>query len=226
MRGLYAIVDTTFLAKRGGPDPIAYARAVLEARPAALQLRAKERPAREILSLLRAMAPLCRHAGVPFVVNDRADLAMLAGCDFVHIGQEDLPCELVRRFAPDIGIGISTHDEAQLSRALACRPRYVAFGPVFETPSKANADPVVGVDGLRAASRIARAAGVPLVAIGGITAAHARELAPLADACAVIGDLYPEGASLSDVTARARLLHATLGGAGGTLSIPSAALHA
>ncbi|MBX3228172.1 MAG: thiamine phosphate synthase [Labilithrix sp.] len=210
MKGLYAIVDTGLLARRG-TDPIAYARAILEARPAALQLRAKDVPARAILSLLRALGPLCRQAGVPLVANDRADLATLAGCDVVHIGQEDLPYDLVHRIAPQLSVGISTHDLAQLERALADKPGYVAFGPVFATMTKVNPDPVVGIDGLRAAAAKTRAAGVPLVAIGGITLANAAEVAPHADAFAVIADLHPEGASLREVTERARAFQAAFG---------------
>jgi thiamine-phosphate pyrophosphorylase len=210
MKGLYAIVDTKLLAKRR-TDPIEYARALLGARPAALQLRAKDLPARAILCMLRALGPLCRQAGVPLVANDRADLAALAGCEVVHIGQEDLPCELVHRLTPQLSVGISTHDPAQLERALASRPRYVAYGPVFETATKLNADPVVGVSGLRIASQRARADGTPLVAIGGITLARVAEIAEHADACAVIADLYPEGATLADVTARALAFQAALG---------------
>ena len=211
MKGLYAIVDTKLLAARG-TDPLAYARAVLEVRPAAIQVRAKEVSAREILAILRALGPMCRQLGIPLVANDRVDLAALAGCECVHIGQEDLPYELVHRIAPQLGIGISTHNPEQLQRALAVNPRYVAYGPVFETASKMNPDPVVGLEGLREASRVARAAGVPLVAIGGITLSRAQELVELADCCAVIADLYLPGATLADVTARARLFHAALGG--------------
>lgn len=213
MKGLYAIVDTGLLARRG-TDPIAYARAVLEARPAALQLRAKDTPARAVLALLRALGPLCRQASVRLVANDRADLAALAGCDAVHIGQEDLPYDLVHRIAPQLAVGISTHDLAQLDRALAFRPAYVAFGPVFATTTKANPDPVVGAAGLEAAAQKTRAAGVPLVAIGGITLANAAEIAPHADAFAVIADLHPEGATLPEITERARALQAILAGAG------------
>ena len=119
MKGLYAIVDTNLLARRQ-TDPITYARALLEARPAALQLRAKDVPARDVLCMLRALGAMCRHAGVPLVANDRADLAALAGCDSVHIGQEDLPFELVQRLTPQLSVGISTHDPVQLERALAC----------------------------------------------------------------------------------------------------------
>lgn len=215
MKGLYAIVDTKLLATRK-TDPMAYARAVLAARPAALQLRAKDWPAREILRALRALGPLCRNAGVPLVANDRADLAALGGCQIVHIGQADLPYELVHRIAPHLAVGISTHNLEQLERALASKPRYVAYGPVFETLNKKNPDPVVGVDGLRDAANLARAAGIPLVGIGGITLGLARDFAPFVDACAVIGDLYPEGATLADVTERARQLHVALGGAAAT----------
>jgi len=211
MKGLYAIVDTKLLAARG-TDPIAYARALLEARPAAIQLRAKEVSAREILGMLRAIGPMCRQVGVALVANDRADLAALAGCECVHIGQEDLPYQLVHRIAPQLGVGISTHSLEQLERALAFSPRYVAYGPVFETANKMNAEPVVGVEGLRQASMVARAAGIPLVAIGGITLARVQEVVDHADACAVIGDLYLPGATLADVTDRARLFHAALGG--------------
>lgn len=203
MQGLYAIVDTKLLAARG-TEPLAYAKAVLKVRPAALQVRAKDLPAREILNLLRALGPVCRNAGVPLIANDRADLAALAGCEMVHIGQEDLPYELVHRIAPQLGIGISTHDLEQLGRALASRPSYVAYGPVFETKTKSNPDPVVGLEGLREASRLTRAAGIPLVAIGGINLARAPQIAELADACAVISDLFHERATLDEVTERAR----------------------
>lgn len=210
MKGLYAIVDTALLARRG-TDPVAYARAVLEARPAALQLRAKDVPARAILALLRALGPMCRQANVPLVANDRADLAALAGCDAVHIGQEDLPYDLVHRIAPQLQVGISTHDLVQLDRALASNPRYVAFGPVFATATKTNADPVVGIEGLRGASAKARAAGISIVAIGGITLELAPSIAAHADAFAVIADLHPEGASLRDVTERALAFQAAFG---------------
>jgi thiamine-phosphate pyrophosphorylase len=214
MKGLYAIVDTKLLAARG-MDPVAYARALLEVRPAALQLRAKDVSAREILAMLRTLGPVCRQLGIPLVANDRADLAALAGCEAVHIGQEDLPYELVHRIAPQLKVGISTHNMEQLERALAFKPSYVAFGPIFETASKSNPDPVVGLEGLQQASRITRAAGIPLVALGGITLARAHELVPYADACAVIGDLFLPGASLADVVLRAKAFQAALGGTAG-----------
>lgn len=218
MKGLYAICDTKLLSARK-VDPVAYARALLQVRPAAFQLRAKDMPAREILALLRVLGPLCRQARVPLVANDRADLAALAGCEIVHIGQEDLPYELVHRIAPQLDVGISTHTPDQLTRALSSKPRYVAYGPIFATASKVNPDPVVGLDGLRQAVKMARAAGIPLVAIGGITLATAAEVAQVADGCAVIADLFPVGATLDEVVERARAFQQVFAAAAGNPAV-------
>jgi thiamine-phosphate pyrophosphorylase len=215
MRGLYAIADMGTLAARQ-LDPLAFAEAVLSVRPAALQLRAKNAPARETLALLRALAPMCHRVGVPLVANDRPDFALLAGCDLVHVGQDDMPVDRVRRLAPGIGVGVSTHTVEQLDTALAARPAYVAFGPVFETTSKENPGPAVGFAGLRAAYARALAARIPLVAIGGISRDRARLLVGGADAIAVISELLPPkvagaqrtaGDVLHEVVVRARALH-------------------
>src|SRR5580700_10575177 len=163
MRGLYAIVDAAAL-EACGIEIIAFAEAVLSAPLAALQLRAKDVSARQALTLLRELAPMCRRAGVSLVANDRPDLAVLAGCDLVHVGQDDMPIERIRRIAPGLGVGVSTHTIEQLDAALTARPAYVAFGPVFETTTKVNPEPCVGVGGLRTAYARARAAGIPLVA--------------------------------------------------------------
>ncbi len=215
MRGLYAIVDAGALDQRR-LDPVAFAEAVLSVLPAALQLRAKAVSARETLALMRELAPMCHRAGVPLVANDRPDLAILAGCDLVHVGQDDMPIERVRRIAPGLGVGVSTHTIDQLDAALAARPAYVAFGPVFETATKKNPEPCVGVPGLQRAYARARAAGTPLVAIGGITYERALSLVTAADAVAVIAELLPPriapdpprslGDVLNDVVIRARAL--------------------
>jgi thiamine-phosphate pyrophosphorylase len=219
MHGLYAIVDAEALDQRG-LDPVAFSTAVLSVFPAALQLRAKNVSARETLALLRQLAPMCHRAGVPLVANDRPDLAILTGCDLVHVGQDDMPIERIRRIAPGLGVGISTHTLEQLDVALAARPSYVAFGPVFPTATKKNPDPEVGLAGLAMAHARARAAGIPLVAIGGINYERALTLVSSAEAVAVIADLLPAriapGATrpaaevlqvLLDVTVRARGLH-------------------
>jgi thiamine-phosphate pyrophosphorylase len=217
MHGFYGIVDAGALDRRN-LDPLAFAEAVLTASPVALQLRAKDVSARETLALLRELAPMCHRAGVRLVANDRPDLAILAGCDLVHVGQDDMAIERVRRIAPGLGVGVSTHSLEQLDAALAARPDYVAFGPVFPTTTKMNPDPVVGVAGLATAYARARAAGVPLVAIGGITYDRARTIVTSTDAIAVIAALLPPSVTpdaprstadlIQEVTARARALSA------------------
>ena len=173
-------------------------------------------------------------------MNDRADLAVLAGWDGVHVGQGDLGVEAARRilkphnsiehgpsksgvagtephpaafhpseqrtFAGDAGsrrgwgtriVGVSTHSETQVRAAIESKPDYVAVGPVFRTVSKANADPVVGLELVRKARALTE---LPIVAIGGITLANARSVIEAgADAVAVIGGLFVEGRRVREV---------------------------
>jgi thiamine-phosphate pyrophosphorylase len=210
MRGLYAILDTQSLGRRG-LDLVEFARAVLSARPPVLQLRAKDLGARDTLELLRALAEPCREAGCALFANDRPDLAVLGGCAGVHMGQGDLDVADVRAFSPGLRVGVSTHDAGELERALDARPDYVAFGPVFPTRSKERLEPVVGLDGLRRAAEQSRARGVPLVAIGGIDHDSASAVAEHAELGAVIAALLPSsGAGLDDVRERARVLQLAL----------------
>ncbi len=205
LRGLYPIIDLDTLESRG-VEPLAFAERVLAARPAFVQLRAKSLGAGATLALLRQLAPLCRVSGTALFANDRPDLALLAGADGVHVGQDDLPVAEVRRFAPGLRVGISTHDLAQLERALAERPDYVAFGPVFATPSKRNHEPVVGLTGLARAHELSLVAKVPLVAIGGIDLERAALAGVHAEVVSVIGALLPAAAGLEAVTERALAL--------------------
>lgn len=209
MRGLYAIIDVTTLRARGLPI-VSFARAVAAAGPCAMQLRAKDASPSETLSHLKSIHPACREAGVPLFANDRVDLALLAGCEGIHVGQDDMPVPLVRSLAKGLKIGVSTHDRTQAERAIAESPDYVAFGPVYSTRSKANPDPVVGVEAL---SEVVRICPLPVVAIGGIDAERAAEVGRVCPVSAVIGALVPEGLGPNDmawVTERARELHATL----------------
>jgi thiamine-phosphate pyrophosphorylase len=210
VRGLYAIVDLDFLSQRG-VDPLAFADAVLVARPAALQLRAKSAGARETLELLRAIQARASARGVPLFANDRPDLALLAGCSGVHLGQADLALGDARRLAPELALGVSTHGLEQLDRALAERPAYVALGPIFRTSTKRDPDPVVGLELLAEASRRCRAAGVPLLAIGGLSLDNAAAVSRWAELGAVISALLP-ASGLAGVSAAASDLHVALGG--------------
>jgi thiamine-phosphate pyrophosphorylase len=211
MRGLYPIIDIDTLNATSA-DPLEVAALVLEVHPPLLQLRAKHAPARQLLAMLRALRPLCDVAGTQLFANDRPDLAILGGCDGVHVGQQDPSPSEVRRLAPSLRVGVSTHSLAELDGALADRPDYVAFGPVHATVSKAAPDPEVGTAGLQQASIRARAAAVPLVAIGGITLGRATSVARFAELGAAISALLAGGTGSRDIVEQARRLHLALGG--------------
>ena len=214
MRGLYAIIDTATLA-RHGLEPLPFAEALLDVRPAAIQLRDKRGSARDTLSLLRELAPIARRAGVPLFANDRPDLAALARCDGVHLGQHDLPPAEARRVFEALGvsaaIGMSVHDRDELAVALAAAPDYIAFGPVYDTISKTAAEPTIGIDGLRRLTQAARAqSAVPFVAIGGIDLDRAPEVAAVCPCAAIISDLCGGSLSYDAVRGRAAALNALL----------------
>jgi thiamine-phosphate pyrophosphorylase len=210
MRGLYPIVDLDTLAKRN-VAPLLLAEALLTARPPLLQLRAKHQTPRAVLELLTQLKPLCARAGTQLFANDRPDLALLAGVDGVHVGQDDLPLQAVRRLPGSLRVGVSTHDHTQLAEALALRPDYVAFGPIFATSSKAGASPALGLEALRHAAEMARAANIPLVAIGGLALKHAPELARHSVVPAVISDLLADGDDAAAIAGRATAWQTELG---------------
>ena len=132
---------------------------------------------------------MCHETGALFVVNDRADIALLLDAG-LHIGQDDLsPLDARSLMRPHRVLGFSTHNEFQLRAALKEPADYLAIGPVFGTASKNNADPVVGLEELR---RLRTLTDGPLAAIGGITRENAALVyAAGADSIAVIGDLVP-----------------------------------
>jgi len=156
-------------------------------RAAVLQWRFKGLTDAEALEGARELRAATREAGVLLVINDRPDLARIVLADGVHVGQEDLDPADVRRLLPDALVGVSTHNPRQFEAALESPADYIAVGPVFGTASKANPDPVVGVDFVSwASSRTTR----PIVAIGGLNAANAGSVASAgARGLAVISEL-------------------------------------
>jgi thiamine-phosphate pyrophosphorylase len=130
-----------------------------------VQVREKELPDAELLPALERVRELTRRLGVPLVVNDRPDLAVLVEADFVHVGQADLPVPAARRFGT--GVGLSTHSRAEIDGAEA---DYIGVGPVHATPTK-EGRPAVGLELVRYAAASAR---VPWFAIGGIDAGNVR----------------------------------------------------
>lgn len=190
---LYPILDTETAARRG-IDAVNAAARILEGGARILQFRHKGFWSREIFGAMERVAELCTKAGVQFVVNDRADLARLMGAA-LHLGQDDIPPSAARTVVGDLPIGFSTHNEAQLGAASEEPVEYLALGPIFGTGSKANPDPVVGVEELR---RLRPLTNRPLVAIGGITRANARSVIEAgADSVAVIGDLFPQDGGIA-----------------------------
>jgi thiamine-phosphate pyrophosphorylase len=158
-RGFYAMLDR---------DDETLARTLVGPGGArVLQVRVKPADAIAIVRAARVARRVCDDHGARLIVNDRVDLALAAGADGVHLGQTDLPIAAARAIAPHLVIGVSTHDADQVAAARAGGADYIAYGPVFATRTKANPDPVQGLEALRHAVELA--GDTPVVAIGGIT---------------------------------------------------------
>ncbi|MCB9659931.1 MAG: thiamine phosphate synthase [Polyangiales bacterium] len=167
--GFYAIVDP---AHCGGRNPVDVAEQVLAGGAEMLQLRMKRGTDRERAALARALRARARAAAVPFIVNDRADLALLVDADGLHLGQDDLSVADARVLLGARQLGVSTHDAEQARQAVRDGADVIGFGPVFDTQTKERPDPTVG---LAALAEVCRSSPVPVVAIGGLTPARARE---------------------------------------------------
>jgi thiamine-phosphate pyrophosphorylase len=201
---LYSILDASCFASSQGL--ITAAEELAAAGATLIQYRNKSGSARVMLEQARELRrSLYSHPNVAedatlgwatqppmrLIMNDRADLCLAAEFDGVHVGQDDLSPESVRRIiGPDRWLGVSTHNPEQLSEADLTSADYLAIGPVFATSSKEKPDPVVGLEGVRRARALTRK---PLVAIGGITRANAASVIEAgADSVAVISDLLRE----------------------------------
>jgi thiamine-phosphate pyrophosphorylase len=190
---LYPILDAAYFAD--AVDLVTAAEQLASAGVTLIQYRNKSGNAREMLEQARELLQGSR-AGVPaphvrLIMNDRTDLCLAADFDGVHVGQEDLSPESVRKIiGPGRWLGVSTHNPDQLREADLTSADYLAIGPVFSTSSKDKPDPVVGLEGVRRARALTRK---PLVAIGGITRANAASVIEAgADSVAVISDLIRE----------------------------------
>lgn len=192
---LYAILDPSLIT-----DPVlAIAQKLADGGVQLIQLRDKRASPSSLYITARELSEFLAPRGVRFILNDRPDIAVLAGASGVHVGQEDVPVQDARNICGDSRwVGVSTHNMDQLREADLTSADYIAVGPVFPTVTKENPDPVVGLEFLRAARKITRK---PLVAIGGITVQSASEVFKAgADSVAVISDL----ATAPDPAQRAR----------------------
>ena len=190
---LYPIIDYSCFAAKA--DPIAgilsFADQLIQSGATLVQYRDKISPPQKILSLGRELRRITRdHAKL--IINDYPDLCLACDADGVHLGQDDLSpaaarCIFASSKKEGLWIGFSTHNLDQVREADAMAIDYLAVGPVFTTSSKANPDPVIGLDGVRKARQVTSK---PLVAIGGITRENCRQVREAgADSVAVISDL-------------------------------------
>lgn len=191
----YAIVDTA-----GGHDPVELARLLLAGGARVLQLRLKQAGSRAFLAAARAIVALCHERGALLIVNDRADIAKLAGAAGVHVGQDDLPVADARALmGPAAIVGVSTHSVAQARAAETGGADYIGFGAIYSGGLK-NVQHAQGLDRLRS---VRAAVSLPIVAIGGITESTMPEvLVAGANAAAIITDVI----RAPDIAAKVRAL--------------------
>ncbi len=194
---LYPIVDAELLAARG----LSLTSVASELRAAGitlLQYRDKNGSPQEILRACAILRKAFTSSPCRLILNDRADLALLANFDGVHVGQDDLSPEDARRIVgPDRIVGVSTHTYEQVRLADQSCADYIAIGPVFVTRTKRKPDPVVGLEGVRRARALTHK---PLVAIGGLTHHNARSVTDAgANSIAVISALFADGQTVEHV---------------------------
>lgn len=182
---LYAVTDRAWLGERTLSSCVEEA---LAGGATCLQLREKEAPQAEVVLRARTLAPLCREAGVPFIVNDDVEAARIAGADGVHVGQDDAACvDARKKLGPDAIVGVSVQTVEQALAAQADGADYLGVGAVFGTSTKTDAADV-GVEGLAA---ICAAVDIPVVAIGGLNAGTVPALAGTgADGAAVVSAIF------------------------------------
>jgi thiamine-phosphate pyrophosphorylase len=187
----YPILDAGLL-ERAGISMESFARELRAAGVRFLQYRDKDASDELLLERAALLRRIFPSSDSVLILNDRVSLVGSAGYEGVHVGQEDLsPAEAKASLGPKVLLGVSTHGEQQILAAAHSPADYLAIGPVFATSSKQDPDPVVGLDGVRAARSLTTK---PLVAIGGITRANcAAVIAAGADSVAVISDLIPRG---------------------------------
>ncbi|MDD4887276.1 MAG: thiamine phosphate synthase [Thiomonas sp.] len=178
---LHLVTDAALCGPRGVEAVVA---AAVRGGATCVQLREKQLETRLFVERARALKALLAPLGVPLIINDRLDIALAVNADGVHVGQSDMPPDEVRRILPHALIGLSVESAAQVRAAALSPVDYLGVSPVFSTPSKTDAAPALGLDGLRALRALTR---LPLIAIGGIDLDNAAQvMAAGADGLAVV----------------------------------------
>jgi len=152
-----------------GRDPLEMVKAQIRGGADVIQLREKQLSKRRRVEFGFEVRKVTREAGVLFIVNDDVDIALILDADGVHLGQDDIPIELARPLMKDKIIGVSTHSERQINEAVSAGADYIGVGPIFETATKEDREPLVGTALL---SKVRDICPIPYVAIGGISKAN------------------------------------------------------
>ena len=196
---LYAVTDRAWVGRQTLPEQV---EAALKGGATCVQLREKELDRAAFLEEARTLAALCRRYGVPLIINDNVEVALAAGADGVHVGQDDLTVEQVRRLAGDrLIVGVSAHTVEQALAAQAGGADYLGVGAVFATATKSDAH-VLPRETLAA---ICRAVDIPVVAIGGIGEDNLLQLAGTGvDGAALVSAIF----SAPDIEGQCRKLRA------------------
>jgi thiamine-phosphate pyrophosphorylase len=161
-RRLYGILDMGYVAPS---ETIRVAREMLEGGVEILQLRAKDFQVDQILKLAVPLVPICKSFGVPFIINDYAEVVVESGADGLHVGQDDMLVDKARSLiGPDKIVGLSTHSLLQAKSALQEKPDYIGFGPLFSTPTKPDYTSI----GTSQILEVHRLVDLPIYCIGGI----------------------------------------------------------
>ncbi|MDD3887131.1 MAG: thiamine phosphate synthase, partial [Victivallaceae bacterium] len=167
---VYPVISSEFTL---GRSPVEIFEAVAYGGAKIVQLREKKRSSRELFELACACRPIANRYRVLLIIDDRLDVALAAGADGVHLGQDDLPVAEAKRIAPELWVGHSTHNLAEALAGRAAGADYINIGPVFPTNTKSVGYPALGLDMLRS---IAPQVGMPFTVMGGIKAHHFAEL--------------------------------------------------
>ena len=196
---LYAVTDRAWVGRQTLPEQV---EAALKGGATCVQLREKELDRAAFLEEARTLAALCRRYGVPLIINDNVEVALAAGADGVHVGQDDLTVEQVRRLAGDrLIVGVSAHTVEQALAAQAGGADSLGVGAVFATATKSDAH-VLPRETL---AEICRAVDIPVVAIGGISADNLLQLAGTGvDGVALVSAIF----SAPDIEGQCRRLRA------------------
>jgi thiamine-phosphate pyrophosphorylase len=203
---LYLVTDSALAMGRALPDVV---RAAVDGGVTCVQVREKDVPSRAYIERLLLVRPLLRECSIPLFVNDRVDVALAVEADGVHLGQTDMPLVMARSIAADrLIVGVSCETVQDAIDAERGGADYVSVSPVFVTPTKTDTAPALGLDGVRA---IRRAVRLPVVAIGGISAANAADVIHAgADGICVVSaivsapDPRAAAAALREIVERAR----------------------